>query len=87
MVTIGLGKAVTGQVSGGRIIVSELYRKAGIEPPLHELMADDVILAVMRRDNLSLETVWAHVNAAQARLRDRELRKPEYALPPLRKCA
>lgn len=67
--------------------MSGLYRKAGIEPPLHELMADEVTLAVMKRDNLSPDMVWAHVTAAQARLRDREMREQELAYMPLRKCA
>ncbi|WP_152415224.1 hypothetical protein [Caenispirillum salinarum] len=65
--------------------MSGLYRKAGVEPPLHELMTDEVTLAVMRRDRLSPDVVWAHVERARAGLRDRELLIQE--LPPLRKCA
>lgn len=68
------------QVLGGRCIVSRLYRKAGVEPPLNELMADEITLAVMRRDGLSPETVWAHVEQARASLRDR-------MVPMLRQCA
>ncbi|EKV31806.1 hypothetical protein C882_3557 [Caenispirillum salinarum AK4] len=56
-----------------------------MEPPLHELMTDEVTLAVMRRDRLSPDVVWAHVERARAGLRDRELLIQE--LPPLRKCA
>jgi DNA-binding CsgD family transcriptional regulator len=43
-------------------------------------MADEITLAVMRRDGLSPETVWAHVEQARASLRDR-------MVPMLRQCA
>lgn len=69
------------------MIVSGLYKKAGIEPPLHELMADELTIAVMQRDNLSPETVWSYLDAARVRLRDREQREQESLYPPLRQCA
>ncbi|GAA0587324.1 hypothetical protein [Caenispirillum bisanense] len=63
--------------------MSGRYGKAGTEPPLHELMADEVVRLVMRRDGLTPAIVWAHVECAQARLRAREARTAE----PVRRCA
>ncbi|SOD89609.1 hypothetical protein [Caenispirillum bisanense] len=58
------------------------YRKAGIEPPLDELMDDELVHLVMRRDRLTPDMVWAHVETARAGLRGR-LAMPE----PVRRCA
>lgn len=58
------------------------YRKAGTEPPLHEVMDDEVVHLVMRRDRLTPDMVWAHVESARAGLRGR-ITMPE----PVRRCA
>ncbi len=63
--------------------MSGRYGKAGTEPPLHELMADDVVRLVMRRDGLTPSMVWAHVECARARLRGHEAVTAE----PVRRCA
>lgn len=60
--------------------MSGQYKKAGIEPSLTEVMADEVIHLVMRRDRLSPDAVWAHVETARAGLRSR-VAQPE------RRCA
>jgi hypothetical protein len=44
------------------------YERAGIEPDLHELLADPVLHAVMNRDGLSEETIRAVIRNAQVRL-------------------
>jgi hypothetical protein len=44
------------------------YEIAGIEPALHEMLADPVLLAVMNRDGVSPDMLRAVVRAAQVRL-------------------
>lgn len=63
--------------------VSGQYRTAGIEPPLQEVMDDEVTHLVMRRDRLSADIVWAHVESARAVLRARTAMEEDTP----RKCA
>lgn len=68
--------------SGKDRTVNGRYRKAGTEPPLDELMDDELVHLVMRRDRLTPDMVWAHVESARAILRGR------MAMPqPVRRCA
>ena len=41
----------------------------GIEPDLHDLLADPVVELVMRRDGIVAGDVWAAVQRARSRLR------------------
>jgi hypothetical protein len=44
------------------------YAAAGIEPPLEELLDDQIARLVMRRDGIGPAEVWRSVEAARARL-------------------
>ena len=44
------------------------YSAAGIEPPLEELLDDQIARLVMRRDGIGSADVWRSVEAARARL-------------------
>jgi hypothetical protein len=44
------------------------YSAAGIEPPLEELLDDQIARLVMRRDGIGPADVWRSVEAARARL-------------------
>ena len=44
------------------------YAAAGIEPPLEELLDDDIARLLMRRDGIGPADVWRSVEAARARL-------------------
>jgi hypothetical protein len=44
------------------------YAVAGIEPPLEELLDDQIARLIMRRDGIELADVWRSIAAARARL-------------------
>jgi hypothetical protein len=44
------------------------YAAAGIEPPLEELLDDQIARLVMRRDGIGPADVWRSVEAARMRL-------------------
>lgn len=44
------------------------YETAGEEPDLHELLADPVIHAVMRRDGVSTAELWAVIRTGRCLL-------------------
>ena len=44
------------------------YAVAGIEPPLEELLDDQIARLVMRRDGIGPADVWRSVEAARTRL-------------------
>jgi hypothetical protein len=44
------------------------YARAGLEPPLDEVLSDPVVHAVMRRDGVELREVEEIIAAAQRRL-------------------
>jgi hypothetical protein len=44
------------------------YAAAGVEPPLEELVDDQIAQLVMRRDGIGPADVWRTVEAARARL-------------------
>lgn len=52
----------------GPVPASDLYAGAGVEPPLREVLADPVVHAVMRRDRIGPDEVWAAVRAARQAL-------------------
>jgi hypothetical protein len=61
------------------------YDRGGDEPLLDEMVADPVVRAVMRRDGVTDEALWAAINLARNRLYSRgdggtayEARKPRY---------
>ena len=47
----------------------------GIEPDLHDLLADPIVQLVLRRDGLVVSDVWVAVSEARSRLR--RLRRTE----------
>jgi hypothetical protein len=47
------------------------YAAAGIEPPLEELLQDQIARLVMRRDGIGPADVWRAVEAARSRLAQR----------------
>jgi hypothetical protein len=51
------------------------YTAAGIEPPLEELLDDQIARLVMRRDGIGPADVWRSVEQARSRLAQRA-RKP-----------
>jgi hypothetical protein len=51
------------------------YAVAGIEPPLEELLDDQIARLIMRRDGIEPADVWRSIAAARARL------GPEPAIP------
>ena len=44
----------------------EPYGAAGVEPSLGEVLADPIVLAVMRRDRIGVDALWLAVHAAGA---------------------
>ena len=44
------------------------YAVAGVEPPLEELLDDQIARLIMRRDGLEPADVWRSIAAARARL-------------------
>ena len=46
------------------------YAVAGVEPPLEELLDDQIARLIMRRDGLEPADVWRSIAAARARLAD-----------------
>ena len=46
------------------------YALAGVEPPLEELLDDQIAHLIMRRDGLEPADVWRSIAAARARLAD-----------------
>jgi hypothetical protein len=44
------------------------YAAAGIEPPLEELLDDQIAQLIRRRDGIALADVWRAVEAARSRL-------------------
>jgi hypothetical protein len=44
------------------------YAVAGIEPPLEELLDDQIARLIMRRDGIEPADVWRSIAAARARL-------------------
>jgi hypothetical protein len=61
------------------------YDRGGDEPLLDEVVTDPVVRAVMRRDGVTDEALWATINAARGRLYSRgaggiayQARKPGY---------
>jgi hypothetical protein len=51
--------------------MDQAYAAAGIEPPLEELLDDDIARLIMRRDGIGPADVWRSVEAARARLAHR----------------
>ena len=47
------------------------YAVAGIEPPLEELLDDQITRLIMRRDGIGPADVWRWIAAARARLTPR----------------
>jgi hypothetical protein len=47
------------------------YTAAGIEPPLEELLDDQIARLVMRRDGIGPADVWRSVEEARSRLAQR----------------
>ena len=47
--------------------MAQPYATAGIEPPLEELLDDQIAHLVMRRDGLEAADVWRWVQEARAR--------------------
>ena len=47
------------------------------EPTIEELLNDPIAHLLMARDRLQSEQVWAYVNGARRRLRDREAQEHE----------
>jgi len=47
------------------------------EPTVEELLNDPIAHLLMARDGIEPEQVWAHVNDARRKLRDREAQKHE----------
>ena len=44
------------------------YALAGVEPPLEELLDDQIARLIMRRDGIEPADVWRSIAAARARL-------------------
>ena len=53
--------------------MEQAYAAAGTEPPLEELLDDQIARLIMRRDGLGPADVWRSIGAARARLADRTL--------------
>jgi hypothetical protein len=49
----------------------ERYSRAGVEPPLEDLLNDPLTAAIMRCDNVSLPVLRSLVDTARASLKDR----------------
>ena len=47
--------------------MAQPYATAGIEPPLEELLGDQIAHPVMRRDGIGAADVWRWVHEARAR--------------------
>jgi hypothetical protein len=47
------------------------YAAAGIEPPLEELLNDQIAQLIRRRDGIALADVWRAVEMARSRLAER----------------
>ena len=48
--------------------MAQPYAAAGIEPPLEELLEDQIAHLVMQRDGIGPAEVWRSVHEARARL-------------------
>ena len=44
------------------------YKRAGIEPPLEDLLNDRIAHLIMRRDGITLADVWRLVETVRARI-------------------
>ena len=53
----------------------DLWRQAGIEPPLADVLRDPVVQAVMRRDGVTPDELLRVIAEAQAQLRRRLCRR------------
>jgi hypothetical protein len=47
------------------------YARAGVEPPLEELLDDQIARLIMRRDGIEPADVWRSIATARARLAHR----------------
>ncbi|HEX6114001.1 MAG TPA: hypothetical protein VFZ10_16985 [Geminicoccaceae bacterium] len=47
--------------------MAQQYAGAGIEPPLEELLGDEIARLVMRRDGLEPADVWRWIQEARSR--------------------
>lgn len=48
--------------------MQDAYREAGIEPSLAEALSDPLVLAVMRRDRVTVDEVWSVIRGVRDRL-------------------
>jgi hypothetical protein len=51
--------------------MEQSYAAAGIEPPLEELLNDQIAQLIRRRDGIALADVWRAVETARSRLAER----------------
>jgi hypothetical protein len=47
--------------------MGQVYAKAGVEPPLEELLDDQIARLIMRGDGIEPADVWRSIAAARAR--------------------
>ncbi|HMK67662.1 MAG TPA: hypothetical protein VK433_03865 [Stellaceae bacterium] len=58
-------------MTGPNEAARNLWRQAGKEPSIEEVLADPVVHSVMRRDSVSIDGLRAVIVRAQAALRSR----------------